>query len=167
MKVGLLVTVAVTSIACTTTTTVGSLSDGAARRWLDDKTSSEMTVETRDVPSGLDDVRIEAVSPTDVRFRARSGEVLPSDRVRRVSVRNHWLGGIEGTLIGAGAGVAVGVLFGLLATTRSSSSTAGCDICLTPAETGAFAGVLFGVPSMVAGLIGGAIKGHQDVLEVK
>ena len=167
MKAWLLLTIGVTGIACTTTTTAGSLSDGAARRWLDEKSSSEMTVETKDSPSGLDDVRIEAISPTDVRFRARSGEVLPIDRVRRVTVRNHWRGGLEGMLIGGGAGVAFGVLFGLLATTRSSSATAGCDICLTPSETGVFAGVLFGVPSMVAGLIGGAIKGHEDVLELK
>jgi hypothetical protein len=44
---------------------------------------------------------------------------------------------------------------------------AGCDICLTPLETGAFAGLLLGVPSMVVGLIGGAITGHQEVLELK
>jgi hypothetical protein len=168
MKARLLLTIGVTGIACTTTTTVGSLSDGAARRWLYEKTSSETTVETQDSPSGLDDVRIEAISPTDVRFRARSGEVLPVGRVRRITARNRWQGGLEGMLAGAGAGVAFGVLFGLLATTRSSNATAGCeDICLTPAETGAFAGLLFGVPAMVAGLIGGAIKGHQDVLELK
>lgn len=168
MKAWLLLTIGVTGIACTTTTTVGSLSDGAAGRWLAENTSSETTVETKGSASGLDDVRIEAASPTEVRFRARSGQVLPIDRVRRITARNHWLGGLEGALVGAGAGVAAGVLVGLLATTRSSSATAPCDdICLSPAETGAFVGLLFGVPSLVVGLIGGAIKGHQDVLEVK
>jgi len=154
--------------ACTTTTTVGSLSDAAAQRWLAENTSSDMTVETNDSPAGLDDVQIEAISPTDVRLRARSGLVVPLDRVRRVTVSNHWRGGVEGMLIGAGAGVAAGVLLGLVATTtRSGNAAADCDICLSPSETATFAAVLFGVPSLVVGLIGGAIKGHRDVLERK
>ncbi|HMF43867.1 MAG TPA: hypothetical protein VKQ32_24500 [Polyangia bacterium] len=153
--------------ACSTTTTVGSFSDGSAQRWLAEKSSSDMTVETNDSASSLDDVRIEAISPTDVRFRARSGAVVPIERVRRVTVTNHSLGAMEGLAKGAAAGVAFGLVFGLLATTRSSSATADCDVCLSPAETGVFAGVLFGVPMMVLGLIQGAINGHQDVLELK
>lgn len=154
--------------ACRTTTTAGAFSDAAARRWLAEKTGSDTTIETNDAPSGLDDVRIEAASPTDVRFRARSGVVVPPGRVRRVTVSNHWLGGIEGMLIGAGGGVAAGALLGLVATTtRSGNAAADCDICLSPSETAVFSALLFGVPSLVVGLIGGAIKGHQDVLELK
>jgi hypothetical protein len=153
--------------ACTTTTTVGSFSDAGAQRWLAEKTPSDMTVETKGSPSGLDDVRIEAISPTDVRFRATSGAVVPLDRVRRVTVSNHWLGGIEGMLIGAGAGVAAGALLGLAATATRSAPAADCDVCLSPSESAAFAAVLFAVPSLFVGLIGGAIRGHRDVLELK
>jgi len=154
--------------ACAATTTVGSFADPAAQRWLIENAASEMTVETNDSPPGLADVRIEAISPTDIRFHATSGHAVPGDRIRRVTVSNHALGGLEGILMGAGAGVAFGLFAGLLATTRSSSATASCeDICLSPLDTAAFAGVLFGVPAMVAGLIGGAVKGHQEVLELK
>jgi len=154
--------------ACTTTTTVRSFSDTAAQRWLSEHAASDMTVETNESPPGLADVRIEAISPTDIRFHATSGPAVPGDRIRRVTVRNHALGGLEGMLMGAGAGIAFGLFAGLLATTGSSSATANCeDICLGPLDTAVFAGVLFGVPALVAGLIGGAVKGHQEVLELK
>jgi len=151
--------------ACTATTTVGSFADPAAQRWLAEKTSSDMTVETNESPPGLADVRIEAVSPTDIRFHATSGHAVPGERIRRVTVRNHALGGLEGALAGAGAGIAFGVLTALL---EGPGNGGPCDdICLSPTDTGLFAGVLFGVPAVVTGLILGSIKGHQEVLDLK
>ena len=149
--------------ACTTTTTVGSMSDPTARRWLGEKAPADMKVETNDSRPALDDVRIEAISPTDIRFHARSGEVVPTDRVRRVTVRNHALGGIEGMAIGAAGGVVFGVLLGL----AGGRGSTGCDICSSPSETAIVGALVFGVPALVIGLVGGAIRGHQVVLELK
>ena len=155
--------------ACATTkTTTGSFSDGTAQRWLAERASSDMTVVTGDSRTDMEDVRIEAISPTDVRFHARSGEVVRTDRVRRVTVRDHGRGAIEGVLMGAAGGVAFGLAMGLLAATGSNGGTAQCeDICFTPLQAGLFGGVLFGVPMMVIGVITGAISGHEEVLELK
>jgi len=151
-----------------TTTTVGSFSDGTAQRWLADKASSEMKLEIAHPVPGLADVRIDARSPTDVRFRAASGQVVPPELIRRVTVTNHGRGAIDGVLMGAAQGVAFGVAMGLVEAIGSNGATADCeDICLTPFQAGVFAGVLFGVPMMVLGLITGAIKGHDEVLELR
>src|SRR4029077_15827407 len=91
--------------ASTPTPPARSFSDPPAQRWLTEHAASDMTVETNDSPPGLADVRIEALSPTEIRFHATSGPAVPGDRIRRVTVRNHALGGIEGMLAGAGAGI--------------------------------------------------------------
>src|SRR5205814_1487233 len=68
------------------TTTVGSISDPRAQRWLADNASSEMVIETADRAPDRTGVLIQAASPTEISFRTRETTVVPIERIRRLTV---------------------------------------------------------------------------------
>jgi hypothetical protein len=153
----------------------------AASAWLADHEGRAATIKFRPPWSSSLSGRLERTSPilptmvlppTQIRLAGSSDErAIPLEWVRDVKVVERARGTGEGAMVGAAAGLAVGVIFAMVATnyggTIGCSEGRNCHGQDLPAATGA--GLLYGlvltapIGAALGALVGGGI-GHRNVL---
>jgi hypothetical protein len=106
------VAVAVSGAACSTTTTVGSVSSAGSARRLVEIASSDGSLETAD--SGVDEpsVVVQATSPTDVQFRTRNDVGAPIALLPRRRAVNRGAIVRQGMMVGVVIGAVTGLVQG-------------------------------------------------------
>jgi len=149
------------------TTTVGSISDPRAQRWLADNASSEMVVETADRAPDRIGVLIQAASPTEISFRTRETTVVPIERIRRLTVVKHGWGALEGAGIGAATGALLGALYGATRDLSPYERSIDCTIICNNSDAAGWEALLYGVIGFVGGTLTGVVIGHRDILDLR
>src|SRR5262245_58732846 len=164
MKCRLLMALLLAGAACSTTTRVRSFTEPTAQRWFVERDHAAVTVAPIDRGSGQISIRIAAVSPTEIRFHASEGPIIPVLRAHRVTDVQRWRGAIDGLLIGAAVGAVASSLIAYSNYRSSDPPPVDCDTC-----TGEAVALIVGFPviGMFTGLLTGAIIGHRDILEVR
>jgi hypothetical protein len=160
-----LAAVALAGAGCWSTTTVGSVSDDRAQRWLAENASSDMNVAMADLRPDQNSIALQATSPTDIRFLTREGWV-PIDDVRRLTVVKRGRGMLDGALLGVGIGALGGYLQGLTSNLSAYEQSMDCTIICNKSDAANWGALAFGVLGLLAGTITGAVVGHRDILEL-
>ena len=167
----LLVLMALANARCATTTHA-SVGSPAAVAWLSQHESDRATVTFRDRPEWMPlEGNLSFDSDTSppqrlltTQFRLdHSGEdrVISFESVRDVEVVRHGRGILDGALVGAGAGLLVGVSLGL--SMFRSCGEMNCDAAFH-LRVDASMGAGFSGLGAVVGALAGAAIGHRDIL---
>ena len=138
------------------TATVGAVANDRVRHPLAANAPSEAAVEAPDrEPEDQPTVVVDAISPTDVRFRTDGETMVPLRRHRPITVISHGRGAGRGALIGCVVGAAAGLLF-------SGQGSSDPDAVPLGPIVGA---VLLGGVGMGLGAIAGAVIGQPVTVD--
>jgi len=170
----LLLIPAVLPAAGCSTTTHGLADSQATRTWLTEHAYRNAMITLRDEHRGAElrgalfDLRAVPSDSPLAEIQITSGGdnlVVPIDHIRQVKVRNRARGALEGTLIGAGSGVLLGVAAVAVAIAVTGKTHAQSDFMDSgPGDRMFTLGAIGAIFGAAIGSLTGLILGHSDTL---
>jgi hypothetical protein len=151
-----------------TTTTYARRGSPAAQDWMARHASSDLEAElATDGPTGRAAIAIDARSPTDIRFVAADASVVPLERVQKVVDVRHGLGMLDGSVLGLGAGVLFGLVYGAIRPLDAYEQSMDCTIICNHGDAAKVGALIFGALGLVVGAATGAVVGARDELDLR
>jgi hypothetical protein len=151
-----------------TSTTHAQRGSPVAQDWLARHASSDVEAElATDRPTPRTAIRIDARSPTDIRFVAADASVVPLERIQKVVHVRHGLGALEGTALGLGAGGLLGLAYGATRPLGAYEQSMDCTIVCNHGDAAKVGALMFGALGLVLGAAAGAVVGARDELDLR